>query len=146
MTVEQKKALFALLVKVGFKEIEVGFPAASQPDYDFVRWLIEEDQVPADVTLQVLTRRGMSLIEKTFTALKGAHRAIVHVYNSTNPTQREKVFGLEKQGIVEIAVKAREKVKAEAAKYPETGGCSNIHPKVSARLSWILPWKWSMPW
>lgn len=120
MTVEQKKALFALLVKVGFKEIEVGFPAASQPDYDFVRWLIEEEQVPADVTLQVLTQARDELIEKTFTALKGAHRAIVHVYNSTNPTQREKVFGLEKQGIVEIAVKGARKVKAEAAKYPET--------------------------
>ncbi len=120
MNVDQKKALFALLVKVGFKEIEVGFPAASQPDYDFVRWLIEANQVPKDVTLQVLTQARDELIEKTFAALKGAHRAIVHVYNSTNPTQRDKVFGLDRTGIVDIAVRGARKVKAEAARHPET--------------------------
>ena len=120
MSVEQKKQLFALLVKVGFKEIEVGFPAASQPDYDFVRWLIEEQQVPDDVTLQVLTQARDSLIERTFESLKGAKRAIVHVYNSTSTIQREQVFKLSRQGIIDIAVKGAKKVKSMANANPET--------------------------
>lgn len=120
MSVEQKKQLFALLVNVGFKEIEVGFPAASQPDFDFVRWLIEENQVPDDVTLQVLTQARDELIERTFEALQGARRAIVHVYNSTSPTQRQKVFGLDQQGIVDIAVRGAQKVKALAEAHPAT--------------------------
>ena len=120
MSVEQKKTLFALLVKVGFKEIEVGFPAASQPDFDFVRWLIEEDQVPNDVTLQVLTQAREELIERTFASLKGARRAVVHVYNSTSTVQREQVFKLNKQGIIDIAVNGAAKVKALADANPET--------------------------
>jgi 2-isopropylmalate synthase len=120
MSVEQKKTLFALLVKVGFKEIEVGFPAASQPDFDFVRWLIEEDQVPKDVTLQVLTQARDELIERTFESLKGARRAVVHVYNSTSTVQREQVFKLNKQGIINIAVNGAAKVKALAEANPET--------------------------
>ena len=120
MSVEQKKQLFFLLVKVGFKEIEVGFPSASQPDFDFVRWLIEEDQVPEDVTLQVLTQARDELIERTFESLKGARRAVVHVYNSTSTVQREQVFKLNKQGIIGIAVNGAEKVKALAEANPET--------------------------
>ena len=120
MSVEQKKRLFALLVKVGFKEIEVGFPAASQPDFDFVRWLIEEDQVPNDVTLQALTQARPELIERTFESLKGARRAVVHVYNSTSTVQREQVFKLDRQGIVDIAVSGAKKVKALADERPET--------------------------
>jgi 2-isopropylmalate synthase len=95
MTVEQKKQFFALLVDVGFKEIEVGFPAASQLDFDFVRWLIEEDQVPDDVYIQVLTQARPELIARTYESLKGAKKAIVHVYNSTSTTQREQVFRMD---------------------------------------------------
>ncbi len=120
MSVEQKKQLYALLVKVGFKEIEVGFPAASQPDYEFVRWLIEAQQVPEDVTLQVLTQSRPELIEKTFDALKGAHKAIVHLYNSTSPVQREQVFNLEPEGIIDIAVRGARKVKEMALARPQT--------------------------
>ncbi|MCM2971502.1 2-isopropylmalate synthase [Larsenimonas suaedae] len=119
MSVEQKKALWALLVKVGFKEIEVGFPAASQPDYDFVRWLIEEDQIPDDVYIQVLTQAREHLIEKTYKALEGVKRAIVHVYNSTSVAQRERVFEKDQAGITEIAVQGATWVKAYAERYPD---------------------------
>ncbi len=120
MTVEQKKQFFALLVDVGFKEIEVGFPAASQLDFDFVRWLIEEDQVPDDVYIQVLTQARPELIARTYESLKGAKKAIVHVYNSTSKTQREQVFRLDKDGVKDIAVKGAQCVKDLAAKHPET--------------------------
>ncbi|GAB3475524.1 2-isopropylmalate synthase [Marinomonas epiphytica] len=120
MTVEQKKQFFALLVDVGFKEIEVGFPAASQLDFDFVRWLIEENQVPDDVYIQVLTQARPELIARTYESLKGAKKAIVHVYNSTSKTQREQVFRLGKDGIKQIAVDGAQCVKDHAAKHPET--------------------------
>ena len=120
MTVEQKRRLWALLVKIGLKEIEVGFPAASQADFDFVRWLIDENQIPDDVTIQVLVQAREVLIDRTFEALAGVDRAIVHVYNSTSTVQRERVFGLDKQGIVNIATQGATWVKREAEKYPET--------------------------
>lgn len=120
MNVEEKKRLFALLVKVGFKEIEVGFPAASQPDFDFVRALIEENRIPDDVTIQVLTQAREDLIERTYEALRGARRAVVHVYNSTSPVQRDSVFGLDKDGIKQIAMRGAQKVQSEAQKYPQT--------------------------
>ncbi|RNF49624.1 2-isopropylmalate synthase [Marinomonas hwangdonensis] len=120
MTVEQKKQFFALLVDVGFKEIEVGFPAASQLDFDFVRWLIEEDQVPDDVYVQVLTQARPELIARTYESLKGAKKAIVHVYNSTSTTQREQVFRMDKEGIKQIAVNGAKCVKEHAEKHPET--------------------------
>ncbi|PYF84646.1 MULTISPECIES: 2-isopropylmalate synthase [Marinomonas] len=120
MTVEQKKQFFALLVDVGFKEIEVGFPAASQLDFDFVRWLIEEDQVPDDVYIQVLTQARPELIERTYESLKGAKKAIVHVYNSTSTTQREQVFRMDMEGVKQIAVNGAKCVKEHAAKHPET--------------------------
>jgi 2-isopropylmalate synthase len=91
---------------MGFKEIEVGFPSASQPDFDFVRLLIERDMIPDDVTIQVLVQSRPELIERTYECITGAPRAIVHFYNSTNPLQRRVVFGLEKEGIVDIAVNA----------------------------------------
>src|ERR1700709_1632625 len=106
MDPERKMRMFKALVKRGFKEIEVGFPAASQPDYDFVRQLIEDDLIPDDVTIQVLVQCRQELIERTYESLQGAPRAIMHFYNSTNPLQREVVFGLDKQGIVDIAVNA----------------------------------------
>ena len=120
MTVEQKKEFFKLLVDVGFKEIEVGFPAASQLDFDFVRWLIEEDQVPDDVYIQVLTQARPELIERTYESLKGAKKAIVHVYNSTSKTQREQVFRLGQEGVKNIAVQGAKYVKDYAANFPET--------------------------
>lgn len=120
MNVGQKKRLWALLVKLGFKEIEVGFPSASQPDYDFVRWLIEAKQIPDDVTVQVLVQAREDLITRTFDALQGAKRANVHVYNSTSTVQRERVFGLDRAGIIAIAKNGAELVKREAAKRPDT--------------------------
>ena len=120
MSVGQKRRLWALLVKLGFKEIEVGFPSASKPDYDFVRWLIEEKQIPDDVTVQVLVQAREDLIVRTYEALKGVKRAIVHVYNSTSTVQRERVFGLERDGITAIARKGAEWVMREASKHPET--------------------------
>ena len=106
MDVDRKRRLFDTLVAMGFKEIEVGFAAASQPDYDFVRLLIEEALIPDDVTIQVLVQCRPELLERTFECLRGAPRALVHFYNSTNPLKRRVVFGLEKPGIVEIATKA----------------------------------------
>ncbi|MCB1672533.1 MAG: 2-isopropylmalate synthase [Gammaproteobacteria bacterium] len=120
MSVAQKKKLFSLLVEVGFKEIEVGFPAASQPDFDFVRCLIEEDMIPEDVTIQVLTQAREELIERTFESLKGARRAILHVYNSTSTVQREKVFKTDRAGIVNIAVNGARVVRRCAEQAPET--------------------------
>ena len=106
MDPERKRRMFETLVKMGFKEIEVGFPAASQPDYDFVRILIEEDLVPDDVLIQVLVQCRPELIERTYQCLQGARRAIVHFYNSTSILQRRVVFGLDKPGITEIATSA----------------------------------------
>ena len=120
MSVEQKKKMFELLVEVGFKEIEVGFPAASQPDFDFVRCLIEEDRVPDDVTIQVLTQARPELIQRTFESLRGARRAILHVYNSTSTVQREKVFKTDEAGIIDIAVAGANEVKRCAELAPET--------------------------
>ena len=120
MTVGQKRRLWALLVKLGFKEIEVGFPSASQPDYDFVRWLIDEHQIPDDVNVQVLVQAREDLIVRTYEALKGIKRATVHFYNSTSTVQRERVFGMDCAGITAIARNGAEWVKCYAAKYPET--------------------------
>jgi len=120
MSVAQKQRLFDLLVKLGFKEIEIGFPAASQPDFDFCRKLIDEDRIPDDVTIQVLTQARPELIERTYEALRGAHRAIVHVYNSTSTVQREQVFGLDRAGILDIAVKGAECVRDLATGFPDT--------------------------
>ena len=120
MGVEQKRRLWALLVKLGFKEIEIGFPAASQPDYDFVRWLIEERQIPADVTVQALVQARDELVTRTFQALEGVPRAIVHVYNSTSTVQRERVFGRDRAGITAIARQGAERLQREASQYPDT--------------------------
>jgi 2-isopropylmalate synthase len=104
MSPARKKRMFELLVAMGFKEIEVGFPSASQTDFDFVRMLIEEDMIPDDVVIQVLTQSREHLIERTFEAIRGAKQAIVHLYNSTSTLQRRVVFGLDKEGIKDIAV------------------------------------------
>jgi 2-isopropylmalate synthase len=104
MDPQRKRRMFDALVKMGFKEIEVGFPSASQPDFDFVRQLVDDDLIPDDVTIQVLVQCRQELIERTYECLQGVPRAIVHFYNSTNPLQREVVFGLDKSGIIDIAV------------------------------------------
>lgn len=101
---ERKKRMFETLVEMGFKEIEVGFPAASQTDFDFVRYLIEEDRIPDGVAIQVLTQARDELIERTFESIQGAKKAICHLYNSTSTLQRRVVFGLDTDGITEIAV------------------------------------------
>ena len=129
MTPAQKQRMFDLLVKVGCKEIEIGFPSASQPDFDFCRKLIEENRIPEDVTIQVLTQARPELIERSFEALKGARRAIVHVYNSTSVVQREQVFAMDKEGIKQIAVTGARLVKEEAAKYPDTDWVFQYSPE-----------------
>lgn len=106
MSPERKRRLFLTLVQMGYKEIEVGFPAASQTDFDFIRQLIEQDMIPDDVTIQVLTQCREHLIERTYESLRGADRAIVHFYNSTSTLQRRVVFGLERDGITAIATDA----------------------------------------
>jgi len=101
---ERKLRMFKRLIQMGFKEIEVGFPSASQTDFDFVRHLIESDLIPEDVTIQVLTQAREHLIKRTFESVAGARRAIVHLYNSTSTLQRRVVFGLDRDGITKIAV------------------------------------------
>jgi 2-isopropylmalate synthase len=127
MDPERKRRMFEALVAMGFKEIEVGFPSASQPDYDFVRLLIEEDLVPDDVIIQVLVQCRPELIHRTYECLQGARRAIVHFYNSTSILQRRVVFGLDKAGIVDIAVNAAKLCK----KLEETMGDTEIHYEYS---------------
>src|SRR5436305_4318155 len=102
----RKLRMFEAVAAMGFKEIEVGFPSASRPDFDFVRMLIEENLIPDDVTIQVLTQCRPELIERTYESLQGAKNVIVHFYNSTSELQRRVVFGLPKSGIVEIATNA----------------------------------------
>ena len=120
MNTAQKHRLFAQLVKIGFKEIEVGFPAASQPDFDFVRELIEHNRIPDDVTIQVLTQAREDIIARTFESLRGAKHAIVHVYNSTSPAQRHYVFGTDRNGVRDMAVQGARWVKTLAAAQPDT--------------------------
>ncbi|MAX56614.1 MAG: 2-isopropylmalate synthase [Alcanivoracaceae bacterium] len=120
MSVAQKRTFFQMLVELGFKEIEVGFPSASQIDFDFCRALIEEDLVPDDVHIQVLTQAREDLIARTFESLKGAKNAIVHIYNATSPTFREQVFNVDKAGCKTIAVRAAEWVRDFAAQQPDT--------------------------
>ncbi len=116
MSLEEKLEFFKLLCKVGFKEIEIGFPAASETEYEFCRKLIEEDLIPDDVTIQVLTQSREHIIAKTFEALEGAKHAIVHLYNSTSVAQRQQVFRREKKEIIDIAIAGAKLCKAYAEK------------------------------
>ena len=111
MSLEQKLEFFKLLVRLGFKEIEVGFPAASETEYLFLRTLIEKNMIPDDVTIQVLTQAREHIIRKTFEALEGVKKAVVHVYNSTSVAQREQVFKKSKEEILKIAVDGAELLK-----------------------------------
>ena len=120
MDAARKRRMFDMLVRTGFKEIEVGFPAASQTDFDFVRELIEKNLIPDDVIIQVLTQARPELIERTYESLRGAKRAIVHLYNSTSTVQRRVVFCLDRPGIINIAVQAARCVRDLAAQQPGT--------------------------
>ncbi|WP_110588994.1 2-isopropylmalate synthase [Microbacterium suaedae] len=120
MTPDRKRIMFELLVKMGYKEIEVGFPSASQTDFDFVRQLIEEDLIPDDVTIQVLTQAREHLIARTYESIRGAKQAIVHLYNSTSVLQREVVFRTDEQGIIDIALEGARACKKYEQTIPET--------------------------
>ncbi|MFL5703851.1 MAG: 2-isopropylmalate synthase, partial [Ktedonobacteraceae bacterium] len=120
MGIKEKLEMFQLLVDIGFKEIEVGFPSSSQIEFDFVRLLIEEKRIPDDVTIQVLVQARDELITRTFESLHGAKKAIVHLYNSTSPLQRRVVFGLEKPDIVNIATRGAQLVKELVPTLPGT--------------------------
>jgi 2-isopropylmalate synthase len=120
MGAERKRRMFDLLVKLGFKEIEVSFPASSQTDFDFTHQLIAQNLVPEDVTIQVLTQSRPELIERTMASIRGARRAIVHLYNSTSTLQRRVVFGLDRAGIMDIAVTGARLIRRLAQEMPET--------------------------
>ena len=115
MSIEQKLEFFEMLVAIGFKEIEVGFPSASQTDFDFVRKLIEERRIPDDVTIEVLVQSRADLIARTFDALEGAPRAIVHLYNAICPSFRRIVFDASKEEVKALAVEGTRLIKEEAA-------------------------------
>ena len=120
MNRERKRRMFDTLVRVGVKEIEVAFPSASQTDFDFVRHLVETDAVPDDVTIQVLTQAREDLILRSFDSLRGAKRAIMHVYNATSPVFRRVVFAQDRKGVMDIAVRAARLIKQIADERPET--------------------------
>ena len=120
MGADRKRRMFELLVRLGFKEIEVGFPAASDTDFMFVRELIEQRLVPDDVTIQVLTQARPELIERSFEAIRGTRRAIMHLYNSTSTLQRRVVFGLDKPGIVDIAITGARVIRQLSGAMPES--------------------------
>jgi len=120
MTPDRKKRMFDLLVRMGYKEIEVGFPSASQTDYDFVRMLIEGGHIPDDVTIQVLTQAREHLIERTYDSIRGARQAIVHLYNSTSVLQRRVVFGLDQDGIIDVALEGARLCRKLEETIPET--------------------------
>ena len=118
MIVEEKIEMFQFLVKLGFKEIEIGFPAASQIEFDFLRQLVDRRLIPDDVMVQVLTQCREELIDRTFEAIEGCKQAIVHIYNSTSTLQRDVVFHMDREHITEIAIKGTKMVKERAAKFP----------------------------
>jgi 2-isopropylmalate synthase len=130
MDPKRKLRMFETLVRIGFKQIEVGFPSASQADFDFVRLLIEQGLIPDDVTIQVLTQARDHLIARTFEALQGAPRAIVHLYNATAPVMRRVVLGLDEDGIVELATEHARMVRDLAARQPGTQWTFQYSPEM----------------
>ncbi|MEN3929749.1 2-isopropylmalate synthase [Microvirga sp. W0021] len=126
---EKKRRFFEMLVKIGFKEIEVAFPSASQTDFDFVRSLIEQEMIPSDVAIQVLTQSRTELIERTFESLRGTPNAIVHLYNATSPLFRKVVFGMEKADIIKLAVEGCSRIRDAALKQPETNWTFEYSPE-----------------
>ena len=130
MDIPRKMRMFETLLKIGFKEIEVGFPSASQVEFDFVRKLIEEDRIPEDVTIQVLTQAREPLIRRTFESLQGARRVIVHLYNATAPVMRKVVLGLDEDGIVDLATSQARLFQELAARQPETDWVFQYSPEM----------------
>ncbi|RYG11217.1 MAG: 2-isopropylmalate synthase, partial [Burkholderiales bacterium] len=130
MDIPRKLRMFEALVAIGFKEIEVGFPSASQVEFDFLRRLIDEGRIPADVTIQVLTQAREPLIRRTFEALQGARRAIVHLYNATAPVMRKVVLGLDEDGIVELATRQARLFAELAAQQPATRWTFQYSPEM----------------
>jgi len=126
---ERKLRMFKMLLEIGFEEIEVGFPSASQTDFDFVRKIIQEKLIPENVTIQALTQARPELIKRTFEALEGAPRAIVHVYNSTSTLQRRVVFNSDKEGVKRIAVEGAKEVKKYSEQYPATNWTFEYSPE-----------------
>ena len=138
----RKRRMFDLLIKLGYKEIEIGFPAASQTDYDFVRSLIEDDAVPEDVTISVLTQSRPELIERTVEAMVGFPRATVHLYNATAPVFREVVFHADKAQTIELARLVR---RLRSAWVMRRSSVSSIRPKFSWIRSWTSPSRSASP-
>ena len=126
---ERKKRMFNLLCKIGFKQIEIGFPAASQTDFDFTRYLINEKVIPSDVSIQVLTQARPEIIKRTFEALDGAPNAILHFYNSTSTLQRKVVFDKDKEGVKKIATDAAKLIKELSSKYKNTNWSFEYSPE-----------------
>ncbi|QBD83762.1 2-isopropylmalate synthase [Ktedonosporobacter rubrisoli] len=120
MSVQEKLELFEILVGIGFKEIEVGFPSASQIEFEFIRRLIEEKRIPDDVTIQVIVQAREELIQRTFESIRGVKKAIIHLYNSTSPTQRRVVFGLDKADIIKIATRSTQRIKEMLPTLPDS--------------------------
>ena len=143
MDSERKLALFQTLVDVGFKEIEVGFPSASQTDFDFQRLIIDERLIPDDVEIQVLMQCRQELIERTFESLVGARRAIVHFYNSVSELQRRVVFGLDKAGIIDIAVEGSRAVQEVrgAGRRATARSATSTRPRASPAPSSTSRWR-----
>lgn len=138
MNAERKLRMFQLLVSMGFKEIEVGFPSASQTDFDFVRLLIEGNHIPDDVVIQVLTQAREHLIARTYESLRGAKQAIVHLYNSTSIVQREVVFRSDEDGIVDIALEGARLCKKFEDTIPDTDIYYEYSQSRTQALNWSL--------
>jgi 2-isopropylmalate synthase len=130
MNPQRKLRMFEMLVRIGFKEIEVGFPSASQAEFDFVRLLIDEHRIPDDVTIQVLTQARAPLIERTFESLVGAKRAIIHLYNAVAPVMRRVVLGLDEDGIVELATRHAQMLVDCAARQTQTAWRFEYSPEM----------------
>ena len=141
MSPARKRKMFELLVRMGFKEIEVGFPSASQTDFDFVRELIEEDLIPDDVTIQVLTQAREHLIERTYESIRGRKRAIVHLYNSTSTLQRRVVFGLDGTASRTSPSKARGCARSSRRPSPGPTSSTSTRRSRSPAPSWTMRWR-----
>jgi 2-isopropylmalate synthase len=139
MGAEKKTRFFDLLLKVGLKEIEVGFPSAGATEYDFIRGLVDGGRIPEDVLVQVLTQSRADLISTSFESLAGVHAAIVHVYNAVSPLWRQVVFGLEKPQIREIAENGASCCATMPRAFRRPSGTLNTAPKPSAPPRWIFP-------
>ena len=140
MNLEEKLEFYDMLIRIGFKEIEVGFPAASETEYDFLRALIDGNRIPNDVTVQVLTQCRDHIIRKTFEAVKGAPRAVIHFYNSTSVAQREQVFHKSREEIKKIATDGAKLVKQLSQEY-EGNFLLSTAPRALPAPRWTMPWR-----